>query len=171
MVQVGAELALVAGLALAKPPLALHVAAMEVPFVDPAAGEAEAALAVEKAVVEGAFVTVAVGGLPEALAMPAPVAERAFVEAATGIVDAPVALDQPVDQGAPVAPAIGQHAIGGQDRLALAAGGEQQGNGGKQEMAHGGSGLQAALSMPQSAGRASAMGDAQRMQSARVSAT
>ncbi|MNE63738.1 hypothetical protein D3C80_1591080 [compost metagenome] len=81
----------------------------------------------EQALVEAATVDLAVAAVPFALTMPLALVELAGVPAAVRVVDATLALQQPIDQIAPIPTAIGQACVRRQQRFAVAACGEQQG--------------------------------------------
>ncbi|MNZ69711.1 hypothetical protein D3C78_880210 [compost metagenome] len=108
----------------------------------------QGALAVKQALLELAAVYLAIAAMPLALTVPLAIVEIAGVPAAIGVVDTSLTLQQAIDHLAPEAAAIGQAGVRWGQWLAIATGGEQQGQGKGDEWAHGGVRAGDAPSMP-----------------------
>ncbi|VVN13932.1 hypothetical protein PS624_03978 [Pseudomonas fluorescens] len=89
----------------------------------------QAALTVEQALLELAAIDLAIAAVPFALTMPLTFVELAGIPTAVGVVDTALTLQQAIDQFTAIASAVRQARIRGQQRFAVAARGEHQGQG------------------------------------------
>ena len=109
---------------------AIEQALAEAALVDAAIGHRQPSLTVEQAGREATAVAAAVGALPGAMAVQQAMLEAAGVPGAVVVVQPALAFQAPVHQLAAIARAVRQARIGREQRFALAAGGEQDDQGG-----------------------------------------
>ena len=125
---IGLELAAVGHAVFFEGAFTVAPAQFETAVVTAAVG-AQGALAVEQPLIELPAIDLAIAAVPFTLAVPLAFIELTGVPAAIRVVDPALALQQAIDHVATIASAVRQPRIRGQQRFAISASGEHQGQG------------------------------------------